>query len=1573
MKKQLLLLLSGFWVILVYGQTELAFQAACQNANYPVPPADSCQLAPPFCASFLNGFCSGNAGFVADAPGNLVQVFDCSIENNQWLTFVPCDDTVQFVFSVSDCSNALGLEFSVLQTVDCQNFTAISGCLSIDEGLIDTLLAVGLTPGETYHLMVDGIGGDVCQWEIHTVAGASDGKTLQEENTPGFIQGEDKICLLSPATPSMPFTYSATGPVCELVPSDSLNSCTPGTEWDCPPAPQKISEPFPDTLIVPTAFDTIWHILPPSAGFFVNGDSIGSSVEIVWDSVGIFYVDADIVGIAFDTIPYINDGIIMCGTICPDDQPCDIEPKKIFVDAPDNRFETYVICQGDCITPYSQTYCSAGIFQELVTDSATCVDTVLIEVEVFPVTNTTLQFNVCPGECAFYENGVYCPGQHQIVLTGWQGCDSIVNLLVDVIPIQASISGNSVLTCANPSVNLTVATTPVSPLLNIQWTGPGVNGQVTTTVTASNPGTYQAQVFTPFCTLPLTASQTVVAGFLYPDLNVSGGPFSILLGETFDLASLAIVDANGTNPVISFHSATPPSPSNQLPGTLVTPTATTTYFIQASNDICTDVESMTLVVANPGAVPGDSCQFAPLFCGEFLNGFQSSNLGATPVAPGDFQQAFGCQIENNQFLRFIPCEAEVEMTITLSNCTNDVGLEAGIFSTNDCENFTSLHSCVTLNSGIANTLTVNGLTPGEIYYLVLDGIGGDACDYQIEVVSGISLDPPQWVTVSEGYVTGPASVCMGDLATYTIVPPDCQLWSGGLGGCLLPPEACSSPNDSTALVWHIPTVASFISDSVNVTTIQVIWNGLPTPGNDSIWVEYLFFPDTTGADSLVFCDSPGNASAPPINGMTVQGLFFTEILTAHLTCANPTVDFCGQTIGSAGIYVCPVFCGEQILTVTADFTGQFFDLGLIGLCPGECFELLGIQYCNPGTYTETFINPANGCEDVYVFTIQINSPLPLLTGPVFQECDATNQFFTISFQIQGGTPPYLVNGNTPTGNFFQSQPIPSGSGYTFVLTDADTCAPQQIIITGTFDCPCVTFAGTVSQVPQVLCESETANVTFNNDAQLDPNDILVFALHTNGGNTLGNILEINATGNFGFVPGTMAFGQTYYISPVAGNGTGTTIDLNDVCLSVGTGQPVIFYAIPVLEILPHDSLNCLVDSLTISTLASGGSGNFSFSWSGPGSFFSNEANPVVSLPGEYICLLTDNLAGCENSASTTLISDTEPPAFTVNNGELSCSEPEAMLEAIAQTSGITFSWNLPTGETVNGATLLTGISGTYTVVATGQNGCTSIATPQVSGSPNAELRAELEVNLPTCFGDENGRISVLNVTGGTAPYLLELNGETSPSQTWENLPAGGYLLTMEDAAGCPGDSLISLPEPPEVLVDLGPDQTITLGETITLEIQASITPDSIIWTGPNGLVWEDVIFLQIQPTESGQYTVEIFDENNCGAADDVYVTVEALERVYIPNVFSPNGDGQNDVLTVFGGKELKLVRSLRIFDRWGELVFENKNFPPNDPTHGWDGNFNGKRLKSAVFVYLAKVEFANGETKLLAGDVALIR
>ena len=167
--------------------------------------------------------------------------------------------------------------------------------------------------------------------------------------------------------------------------------------------------------------------------------------------------------------------------------------------------------------------------------------------------------------------------------------------------------------------------------------------------------------------------------------------------------------------------------------------------------------------------------------------------------------------------------------------------------------------------------------------------------------------------------------------------------------------------------------------------------------------------------------------------------------------------------------------------------------------------------------------------------------------------------------------------------------------------------------------------------------------------------------------------------------------------------------------------------------------------------------------------------------------------------------------------------------------------------------------------------------------------------------------------------------------------------------------------------------TTTVGRSVLLPGKYSSNIRKYVWTPDSTLSCNNCPQPVASPRFNTKYTVAVTDSNGCKNKTDVQVIVLCQGvTVFLPNTFSPNGDGSNDLFYV-RGKGLDRVKSLRIFSRWGEIVFEQKNFPVNSPQHGWDGKMKGQKPQPDVYVYQVEIYCGNGDPINFSGNVALIQ
>ena len=248
------------------------------------------------------------------------------------------------------------------------------------------------------------------------------------------------------------------------------------------------------------------------------------------------------------------------------------------------------------------------------------------------------------------------------------------------------------------------------------------------------------------------------------------------------------------------------------------------------------------------------------------------------------------------------------------------------------------------------------------------------------------------------------------------------------------------------------------------------------------------------------------------------------------------------------------------------------------------------------------------------------------------------------------------------------------------------------------------------------------------------------------------------------------------------------------------------------------------------------------------------------------------------------------------------------------------------------------------------------------------------VQEPSCFGYPDGQITMSTPNGGTPPYQYSINfgQQLSDDPFFDTVRGGKHKLIVLDASGCYNEPvLVNLGQPDSVYVNLfvryAPNP-IRPGDEITLEGATTVPITATEWRLPNTTGCANCLTQLYRPENSGWVALTVYDEGNCPGTDSIWIQVEP--PVFGPNIINPGADNGNDRFTLHTEHPLP-IHQLRIFDRWGELVFEKQNFTTNNPDDGWDGFFRGKRA-SGVFVFTAEVEVEPGRVITVNGDILVL-
>ena len=129
-----------------------------------------------------------------------------------------------------------------------------------------------------------------------------------------------------------------------------------------------------------------------------------------------------------------------------------------------------------------------------------------------------------------------------------------------------------------------------------------------------------------------------------------------------------------------------------------------------------------------------------------------------------------------------------------------------------------------------------------------------------------------------------------------------------------------------------------------------------------------------------------------------------------------------------------------------------------------------------------------------------------------------------------------------------------------------------------------------------------------------------------------------------------------------------------------------------------------------------------------------------------------------------------------------------------------------------------------------------------------------------------------------------------------------------------------------------------------------------------------------KPQSNIRATLVVTDERGCFGVGEVDICVKKPRGVYVPTGFSPNGDTENDRLVVHvKGNQIRRIVQFKVYDRWGELLYEDQDFKANDASRGWDGAFRGSACLAGVYVWRVEVEYNDGFREVEAGQVTLVR
>jgi len=148
--------------------------------------------------------------------------------------------------------------------------------------------------------------------------------------------------------------------------------------------------------------------------------------------------------------------------------------------------------------------------------------------------------------------------------------------------------------------------------------------------------------------------------------------------------------------------------------------------------------------------------------------------------------------------------------------------------------------------------------------------------------------------------------------------------------------------------------------------------------------------------------------------------------------------------------------------------------------------------------------------------------------------------------------------------------------------------------------------------------------------------------------------------------------------------------------------------------------------------------------------------------------------------------------------------------------------------------------------------------------------------------------------------------------------------------------------------------------------------ETFAWSPVWGLRDSSALTTFAKPGQSTVYHIWVQDTSGCQAQDEILITVRRDRRVYIPNALLMGAVGENGVFTVYAGPELERIKSFRVYDRWGECIFDGSGVEPNNPATGWKGQWKGKDVPPGVYIYVIDLLFFDGNSEVRSGEVTVL-
>jgi len=688
--------------------------------------------------------------------------------------------------------------------------------------------------------------------------------------------------------------------------------------------------------------------------------------------------------------------------------------------------------------------------------------------------------------------------------------------------------------------------------------------------------------------------------------------------------------------------------------------------------------------------------------------------------------------------------------------------------------------------------------------------------------------------------------------------------------------------------------------------------------------------------------------------------FYTVVVTDANGCTNSEVveitesSAIGLTISGDNI----LCFGNNTGAIQLDVTGGNAPYTFSWTGPGTYNSTLeDIDDLYVGTY-EVLVTDASGCTS----TTQL-----AITEPATGIMSTMSDMDTICFGSSNGVATVSVGGGTgPFGYLW-----PDGSTTSTVNNLPE--GTHFVTITDNGGCTYIDTAY-IEALGQINVQlSQTSASCFNGNDGTATIDAITY------NNTAADLTDFNiawSTGDNGAAISNAIGGQNY------------SVVVTDALGCTGSANIIIDNPAEIGSIVQgFENASCFGNNDGTATVnGAGGTTPYSFLWDANASG-QTTATATDLTSGIYSVIITD-ANGCSTSIEVEI---EQPDPISVNHSTDAVLCPgdangSADPTVTGGTAPYTYLWS-------NGSTepnLENVGAGNYSLTITDANGCIDSSGTFVNSPP--ALSSNITTEPTSCHDSQDGSIHI-EVIGGTPPFRYSLDGEDyNGSLIQLGLTGGIYTVYIRDVNGCVFETETEVQSPPPISLEAGwldgglfdkDDPSIEVGDSVRLALeyenqQGAVT---VTWLPPyepslvchgNPLSILDCNLPWVFITNTTTFDVHIMDENGCETRDEVTVTITKNRPVHIASAFSPNGDGNNDLLMVHGRPGTKVL-SFRVYDRWGEQLYQANDFDVNDEQTGWNGYFGSDAMNPGVYIWTIEVEHIDGDREGLSGQTTIIR